>query len=95
MKKIVKFDIIKLRKSHPMLQKEDVTHIREWLEKSPHLPNNITDYEIYLFLHASHFNLETTKVRLDKFYTCRTRIKQIFENRDVTTDDFLMYKDVV
>lgn len=85
---------MKMKESNPMLRQEDVDHIRKWLEKSPHLPI-ITDYEIFLFLHASHFSIETTKVRLDKFYTCRTGINKIFDNRDVITDEFLTYKDVV
>lgn len=71
---------------YPDFNRDDIQKIRTWLEKSPHLPK-ITDREIFSFLHSTGFSVETTKTKIDNFYTCRTHMKQYFECRDPDTDD--------
>lgn len=87
LKNIAKLNALEMSRRYPTFKPTDVDHLREWLDKTPHLPS-ITDYEIFLFLHAAEFSVECTKIRIDKFYTIRTRVKVLFEDRDVGTEEF-------
>lgn len=81
-----------MARKYPAFSQTDIDSLRGWLEKTPHLPK-ITDHEIFLFLHAENFKIETCKTRIDKFYTMRTRVKTIFEDRDVGSDEFQFAHD--
>lgn len=92
MKRVAKFNSLEMARKYPAFRPNDIDHLRGWLEKMPHLPQ-ITDHEIFLFLHAEHFKVEPCKLRMDKFYTMRTRIKTMFEDRDVARDEFQFAHD--
>lgn len=93
LRNLAKFDSLEMRNRYPNFKQEDLNNLREWLEKSPHLPK-ITDYEIFLFLHAAEFKVEAAKIRLDKFYTIRTHVKAVFEDRDVIKEEIKIgYED--
>uniref|UniRef100_A0A336M2W0 CSON010940 protein n=1 Tax=Culicoides sonorensis TaxID=179676 RepID=A0A336M2W0_CULSO len=92
LKTIAKFDAQALSERFPEFNQLDIDSIKSWLKKSLHLPR-ITDYEIFLFLHASHFSVEACKIRIDKFYTMRTHLKVIFEDRDVAKDEIRFYHE--
>ncbi|XP_063706111.1 alpha-tocopherol transfer protein-like [Culicoides brevitarsis] len=87
LKNIAKFDAAAMSQRFASFNQADLVHLRQWLEKTPHLPQ-LEDHEIFLFLHASNFSVEACKTRLDKFYTIRTRVKAMFEERDVNSDEF-------
>lgn len=88
----MKYNALELARKHPGFKECDIEHLRSWLEKTPHLPQ-ITDYEIFIFLHASYFSVEACKIRIDKFYTMRTHIKTMFDDRDVASDEINFGRD--
>ncbi|KAG5885890.1 hypothetical protein JTB14_019149 [Gonioctena quinquepunctata] len=63
---------------------EEITIIREWLSKQPHLPQKVDDKLLKRFLHASKNSIEGTKHLINLFYTIRTQCPEIFANRDPT-----------
>ncbi|KAF5293984.1 hypothetical protein FQR65_LT10955 [Abscondita terminalis] len=60
----------------------DISYIREWLLKQPHIRARTDDYSILKFLRACKFSLEKTKNKLELFYTIKTAFPDTFKNRD-------------
>ncbi|XP_047544418.1 alpha-tocopherol transfer protein-like isoform X1 [Vanessa atalanta] len=61
----------------------DLSAIREWIEKQPHLKSvNPSDQWLLAFLRGNKFSLEKTKNKLDIYYTLRTVVPEIFRNRN-------------
>lgn len=83
-----------LYKKFPELKTTDISQIREWTEKQPHLPK-VTDQEIAICLHARNFSIESAKTLIENLYTVRTHVKELFSSRDVLGDDIQMVKDIV
>ncbi|XP_014485937.1 PREDICTED: alpha-tocopherol transfer protein-like, partial [Dinoponera quadriceps] len=69
-------------KKNAELKLSDIQILREWCEKQPHLPK-IQDMELAIFLHCSYYHIETTKNKIENYYTYRTHMPEIFSNRDV------------
>jgi len=63
------------------LRPEDVAHVREWINKQPHLPAGITDDQIKLFIHSCYYRLEHAKKAIETFYTMRSNTPEFFDNR--------------
>ncbi|CAF4916291.1 unnamed protein product [Pieris macdunnoughi] len=63
---------------------KDLEHIKEWLKKEPHLPDEFDDQRIMTFLRGCKFSLEKAKRKLDMYFTMRTAVPEFFTNRDVT-----------
>ncbi|VVC98505.1 unnamed protein product [Leptidea sinapis] len=63
---------------------KDLEHIKEWLKKEPHLPDEFDDQRIMTFLRGCKFSLEKTKRKLDMYFTMRTAVPEFFNDRDVT-----------
>ncbi|XP_053617231.1 alpha-tocopherol transfer protein-like [Plodia interpunctella] len=61
----------------------DLAHIKEWLKKEPHLPDEFDDQRIMTFLRGCKFSLEKTKRKLDMYFTMRTAVPEFFTDRDV------------
>lgn len=61
----------------------DVTIIREWLNRQPHLPKDMDDGRLRTFLRGCKFSLEKVKKKLDMYYTMRNAVPEFFANRDV------------
>lgn len=83
-----------LYKRFPELKPTDVSQIRDWMEKQPHLPK-VTDQEIAIFLHSRYFSIESTKTLIENHYTVRTHVKELFATRDILEDNLQMVKDIV
>ncbi|XP_046980067.1 alpha-tocopherol transfer protein-like [Schistocerca americana] len=66
--------------------REDVRHIREWLEHQPHLPQ-ITDEKIMLFLHSCHYSLERTKSTIDTYFSLKTTAPEFFSERNPENEE--------
>lgn len=69
-------------KRNPELKKEELQSLRDWYSKQPHLPQNVTDTELVLFLHSNYYRIEPTKTTIENFFTCRTHVPEFFSNRD-------------
>ncbi|XP_063709295.1 uncharacterized protein LOC134837834 [Culicoides brevitarsis] len=91
---IAKLDVSDMSKRFPDFREDDIQKIRMWLEKSPHLPK-ITDYEIFRFLHSTDFSVETSKTKIDNFYTFRTISTEYFEHRDPDTEEIQYISETV
>ncbi|KAK5646472.1 hypothetical protein RI129_004936 [Pyrocoelia pectoralis] len=61
---------------------EDLQHLREWLQKQPHLITRLDDQWLTTFLRGCKWSLQKSKEKLDYFYTIRTLLPEIFRNRD-------------
>ncbi|KAF5293982.1 hypothetical protein FQR65_LT10953 [Abscondita terminalis] len=66
----------------PEQVEQDITYIRGWLLKQPHICARTDDYSILTFLRACKFSLEKTKNKLELVYTIRSAFSDTFENRD-------------
>nr|CAH7724661.1 unnamed protein product [Callosobruchus chinensis] len=60
---------------------EDVNIIKEWLKTQKHLPETPHDHVIQNFLLLNKFSIETTKQKLDMYYTIRSLLPEVFENK--------------
>ncbi|KAF5293983.1 hypothetical protein FQR65_LT10954 [Abscondita terminalis] len=66
----------------PEQVEQDITYIRGWLLKQPHINARTDDYSILTFLRACKFSLEKTKYKMELFYTLKTAFPNTFKNRD-------------
>ncbi|KAF5293981.1 hypothetical protein FQR65_LT10952 [Abscondita terminalis] len=66
----------------PEQVEQDISYIREWLLKQPHINARTDDHSILIFLRACKFSLEKTKNKLELFYTVKTAFSDTFANRD-------------
>lgn len=64
------------------LKQQDINSLRDWLEKQSHLPQNITDNQLVLFLHAANYRLSESKVLMENYYTLRTKLTPLFGGRN-------------
>ena len=68
----------------PERMAEDVSKMREWLAKQPHLTVRDDDQTLVNFLRGSKYSLERAKEKLDLYYTVRTAMPDMYKNRDPT-----------
>uniref|UniRef100_T1HKZ1 CRAL-TRIO domain-containing protein n=2 Tax=Rhodnius prolixus TaxID=13249 RepID=T1HKZ1_RHOPR len=69
-------------KRNKKLKSSDVALIQEWLKKQPHLPK-LNDNQVIMFLTACEYSLEQTKETIDLNYTMRTKLPELFAQRDL------------
>ncbi|VVC98504.1 unnamed protein product [Leptidea sinapis] len=65
----------------------DLQHIKEWLRKQPHLPDEWDEGRIMTFLRGCSFSLEKCKRKLDMYFTMRAACPEFFSNRDISRPD--------
>ena len=69
-------------KKNPELKMSDIQILREWCEKQPHLPK-IEDIQLVVFLHNKCYCIESTKKKIEYYFTSRTHMPEFFTNRDL------------
>ncbi|XP_052132406.1 alpha-tocopherol transfer protein-like [Frankliniella occidentalis] len=61
---------------------QDLSNFRTWLKHQPHLPHDIPDETLTLFLHSQNNSLELAKMTLDRSYSIRTVARELFTDRN-------------
>ncbi|XP_014473927.1 PREDICTED: alpha-tocopherol transfer protein-like [Dinoponera quadriceps] len=69
------------RERNPELKMSDLQMLQDWMDKQPHLPN-VPLFYLVMFLHSNYYRIEPTKTTIENFFTIRTRMPEIFFNRD-------------
>jgi hypothetical protein len=69
-------------KEAPERLPSDLQAIKDWLKKNPHLNACTDDQFLVAFLRGCKYSLEKVKEKLNAYYTMRTSIPEIMENRD-------------
>nr|XP_018909281.1 PREDICTED: clavesin-2-like isoform X2 [Bemisia tabaci] len=69
----------------PAIIRESVKHIKEWLEKDPHLPNVEDEDWLETYFYNNKFSLEKTKAKLALYYSIKNEYPEIMKKRDPTT----------
>ncbi|XP_075226753.1 alpha-tocopherol transfer protein-like [Lycorma delicatula] len=64
--------------------KQDIEHLKTWVNKQPHLPHVADDELLETFLFSCKNSLETAKTKLDQYYTVRATMPEYFLERDPT-----------
>ena len=64
------------------LKREDIKLLKNWCSSEKHLPKNISDLELYIFLHSNYYEINETKKTIEAFYSIRSNVKEFFCNRD-------------
>lgn len=73
----------------PSRVQEDISAFREWIAKQAHLNGRTDDQHLVSFLRGTKFSLERAKKKYDLFYTVRTALPEIFQNRDPKSEKIL------
>jgi hypothetical protein len=60
----------------------DLAAIKDWLIMSPHLNACTDDQFLVAFLRGCKYSMERVKEKLDIYYTMRTAIPELMDNRD-------------
>ncbi|BES94750.1 SEC14 [Nesidiocoris tenuis] len=68
---------------------QDIEHLKNWMAKQPHFPN--TDHlNLDLWLEnqiiIAKNSLERAKLNIDRYFTARTFVPDVFEGRDMLSD---------
>uniref|UniRef100_A0A146MET1 Alpha-tocopherol transfer protein-like n=1 Tax=Lygus hesperus TaxID=30085 RepID=A0A146MET1_LYGHE len=61
----------------------DMEILRDWVDKQPHLPKDIPEEMLSLFLFSCFSKLETTKKAIDTYYSMKTATPEFFADRDL------------
>ncbi|XP_057659647.1 retinol-binding protein pinta-like isoform X1 [Diorhabda carinulata] len=61
---------------------QDICQIRDWFRKQRHIPEIPSNSLIQHFLIMNKFSIEKTKKKLDFYYSIRTMIPEIFQNKN-------------
>ncbi|XP_038213753.1 alpha-tocopherol transfer protein-like [Zerene cesonia] len=70
----------------------DLQHIKDWMRKQPHLPDEWDEGRIMTFLRGCSFSLEKCKRKLDMYFTMRAACPEFFTNRDVKRPELVDLK---
>lgn len=60
----------------------EVSNLKDWLTKQPHLPHDVEDILLRRFLTSCGFNSERVKRTIDLFFTIRANGPELFCKRD-------------
>ncbi|XP_076295104.1 alpha-tocopherol transfer protein-like [Lasioglossum baleicum] len=71
----------------PEMIKKDITALREWLSKQPHLPAHMDDARLERFLFGCKNSIERCKVILERYFSVRTALPEFFSLRDPLSKD--------
>ncbi|KAK9745837.1 CRAL/TRIO domain [Popillia japonica] len=67
--------------------KNNMTALKEWLIKQPHLPQNIDQQNLSKFLFSCNNSVEQAKRLIDLNFTLRSLAPELFSNRDPQSEE--------
>ncbi|XP_065226836.1 retinaldehyde-binding protein 1-like [Planococcus citri] len=62
--------------------RDGVQYLKEWMKQQPHLPDIEDDEWLFNLLLRNKNSLEITKKKIDGYYTIRTLMPEMFQDRD-------------
>lgn len=65
----------------------ELSMLRDWLKKQPHLPQNLTVEQLLVFLQSCCNSVEQTKTKIDNHFTMRTHAPEIFTCRSINSKE--------
>lgn len=68
---------------------QDLSILKDWIEKQPHLRARSDDQFLISFLRGCKYSLEKAKAKLDSFYTMRGVIPELYNNRTLDNSKVL------
>ncbi|KAF2902368.1 hypothetical protein ILUMI_03814 [Ignelater luminosus] len=75
------FDIEGEYRKNVNLKREDVQLVRKWMQNQSKYPE-VSDHQLFLFLHSNYYDIENTKSTIDAYFTQRANWPQVFRNRN-------------
>lgn len=62
--------------------------LKTWIEQQPHLNARLDDQFLIQYLRGCKYNLERAKIKLDLFYTLKSKFPALFNVTDVNNSKF-------
>ncbi|XP_036230494.1 retinol-binding protein pinta [Bactrocera oleae] len=69
---------------------DDVLALRQWIHKQPHLNARTNDQFLVGFLRGSKNSLEKAKQKIDRYYTLKAALPEVFNERRQVDDPLVM-----
>lgn len=69
---------------------DDVLRLREWILSQPHLKARTNDQFLLAFLRGTKFSMERAKQKIDRYYTLKAAIPEVFNERRLVDDPQVM-----
>ncbi|XP_054738286.1 alpha-tocopherol transfer protein-like [Anastrepha obliqua] len=69
---------------------DDVLALRQWIHKQPHLCARTNDQFLVGFLRGSKHSLEKAKQKIDRYYTLKAALPEIFNERRQVDDPLVL-----
>ena len=64
----------------------DILCLRLWIRQQPHLRARTNDQFLLAFLRGSKYSLERAKQKIDRYYSLKTTIPEIFNEKRMVDD---------
>ncbi|VVC91860.1 unnamed protein product [Leptidea sinapis] len=74
---------------NPNTTPSDITYLKEWISKQPHLRARTDDQWLVALLRGCKFSLEKVKTKIDLFYTLRSTASDITLKMKPTESEFI------
>lgn len=66
---------------NPKQLADDVMRLRQWILSQPHLKARTNDQFLLAFLRGSKFSMERAKQKVDRYYTLKAAIPEVFNEK--------------
>ncbi|KAL9922731.1 retinol-binding protein pinta-like isoform 1-T3 [Glossina fuscipes fuscipes] len=81
---------IKELNENPARLAEDLLILRRWIWSQPHLKARTNDQFLLAFLRGSKFSLERAKQKIDRYYTLKAAIPEVFNEQRQSDDPLVL-----